>query len=277
MANDTRPAATAVERDVVRMLASEIGQFMAQLVPERPLGPDEGFRWGDPAIELTGVMIAFFPTVEAIEACAAEGCNLLLCHEQLPMPYPWRGEGDLGENLTWPVNFNRIGALARHGITLFRAHGTLDRFCIHQAFVDLLGLGEPVLQDGYTSLFEIEPVTVRALVEDVKRRTGMAALRVTADLDRVVSRVGLPWGGTGLSVNAHFLNSVIVHGPDLLIAGETDEYAMRMVRDCGVELIETGHAVSEEPGLEWFAQYLREQFPQLRVIYHPCEPAWEVL
>jgi len=257
--------------------ASEIGQFMEQLNPGRTLGSDEGFRWGDTNIEVTGVMVAFFPTVDTIEACAAEGCNLLICHEQLQMPYTWRSNGDFSEYMTWPVNFNRISALAKHDITLFRAHGTLDVFCIHEAFVDLLGLGAPVAGDGFVTLYEIRPVSVRDLVADVKRRTGMAGLRVTADLDRVVSRVALPWGGTGLSVNANFINSVIAHDPDVLIAGETDEYAMRMVRDCGVELIETGHAVSEEPGLVRFAAYLGEQFPDLRVVFQECEPAWEVL
>lgn len=259
------------------MQARQIGEFMEQLVPDRPLGMDEGFRWGDPGVEVTGVMVAFFPTVDVIEACAAEGCNLLIVHELLQMPYPWRGEGDLGQHLTWRVNRRRISALAENDITLFRAHGTLDRFCIHRAFVDTLGLGEPVVEDGFVSLFEIAPMLVRDLVEDVKRRTGMPAVRVTADLDREVSRVGLPWGGTGLSLNAGFINSVIEHDPDVLIAGESDEYAMRMIRDCGVELIETGHAVSEEPGLERFARYLGEQFPELRVVFHRCEPAWQVL
>lgn len=259
------------------MQAREIGEFMEDLVPDRPLGMDEGFRWGDPDVEITGVMVAFFPTVDTIEACAEEGCNLLIVHELLQMPYPWRGNGDLGQHLTWRVNRNRISALAKNDITLFRAHGSLDQFCIHRAFVEMLGLGEPLVADGFVSLFEIDPVTVRDLVADVKQRTGMPAVRVTADLDRTVSRVGLPWGGTGLSVNAGFLNSVIEHDPDVLIAGESDEYAMRMVRDCGVELIETGHAVSEEPGLVRFAAYLGEQFPDVNVVFHQAEPAWQVL
>ncbi len=246
-------------------------------MPERPLGADEGFRWGDRAVEVHGVMVAFFPTIETIRACADEGCNLLIVHELLQMPYPWRGNADLGEHLTWQVNHNRISALAKNDITLFRAHGTLDRFCIHRAFVEMLGLGDPVSGDGFVSIYEIPPTTVRDLVEDVKRSTGMSALRVTASVDRRVSRVGLPWGGTGLSVNATFLNSVIEHEPHVLIAGETDEYAMRMVRDCGVELIETGHAISEEPGLLRFADHLRSQFPELRVVFHQCEPAWQVL
>lgn len=259
------------------MKAREIGQFIAQLNTDRPLGMDEGFRWGDPDIEITGVMVAFFPTVEVIERCAAEGINMLLVHELLQMPYPWRGEGNLEQHLTWPVNFNRISRLAKHDITLFRAHGTLDKFCIHQAFVDLLGLGDPVVDHDYYSIYGMEPQTVHELAEDVKRRTRMDAVRVTGDLDRTVSRVGLPWGGTGLSVNAGFLNCVINNAPDVLIAGESDEYAMRMVRDCDLPLIETGHAVSEEPGLEWFAGYLSEQFPGLRVLFHRCEPAWVVV
>jgi len=257
--------------------ASEIGRFMAQLNPGRPLGMDEGFRWGDPEIEVNGVMVAFFPTVETIEHCAAEGMNLLIVHELLQMPYPWRGEGNLEQHLTWRVNFNRISRLARHGITLFRAHGTLDAFCIHDRFVELLGLGELVAGEGFATIYERERVPLRELVEDVKRRTGMPAVRVTGDLDRVVGRVGLPWGGTGLSVNAGFINAVLEHDPDVLIAGESDEYAMRMVHDCDVPLIETGHAISEEPGLEWFAAHLAERFPELRVIFHRCAPAWTVV
>jgi len=257
--------------------ASEIGRFMAQLNPDRPLGMDEDFRWGDPEIEVTGVMVAFFPTVEVIEHCAAEGMNLLIVHELLQMPYPWRGEGNLEQHLTWRVNFNRISRLARNGITLFRAHGTLDKFCIHDRFAELLGLGDPVVAEGFVTIYEVEPLPMGALVEDVKRRTGMPAVRVVGELDREVGRIGLPWGGTGLSVNAGFLNSVIEHDPDVLIAGESDEYAMRMVRDCNVALIETGHAVSEEPGLEWFATYLAESFPGLRVLFHRCESAWTVV
>lgn len=259
------------------MRATRIGQFIEELVPERPLGMDEGFRWGDPQIEVTGVMVAFFPTVEAIEACAEEGINLLIVHELLQMPYPWRDNGGLDQHLTWPVNFNRISRLAQHGITLFRAHGTLDHFCIHRAFADLLGLTEPVDGEGFASVYEVERQPLATLVEDVKRRTGLDAVRVSGDLEREVSSVALPWGGTGLSVNAKFINDVITLGPDVLIAGESDEYAMRMARDCNVGLIETGHAVSEEPGLAIFARHLAASYPGLRVIFHPCEPAWVVL
>ncbi|MGC9318437.1 MAG: Nif3-like dinuclear metal center hexameric protein [Armatimonadota bacterium] len=258
------------------MRASEIGEFVDGLVPEQPLGGDEGFRWGDPEVEVSGVLVAFMPTVEAIERCAAEGCNLLVAHELLHMPYPWRGQG-LERHLTWRVNRRRIGLLARHGITLFRAHGTLDRFCVLEDFATLLGLTEPVYDDGRVRIHEIERVPLGELVERVKASTGLDAVRVSGELETPVSRVGLPWGGTGLSVNASFINSVIEHHPDVLIAGESDEYAMRMIRDCDVTLIETGHAVSEEPGLEHFARHLAESFPEVRVVFHRSEPGWRVV
>lgn len=227
-------------------------------------------------MEVSGVVVAFMPTVETIERCATEDCNMLVAHELLQMPYPWHG-GGLEEHLTWRVNRRRIGGLARHGITLFRAHGMLDRYCVLEAFERLLGLDSAVYSEGYVHIHEIEPVTVRELVEDVKRHTGMRAVRVAGDLTATVSRVGLPWGGTGLSVNASFINRLIEQEPDVLIAGECDEYAMRMVLDCGVPMIETGHAVSEEPGLKQFAAHLAEQFPGLRVIFHKSEPAWTVV
>ncbi len=258
------------------MLATEIAKLVEDLVPERTMGMDEGFRWGDPEVEVSGVTVAFMPTVEAIERCAAEGCNLLIAHELLQMPYPWRA-GGLEQHLSWRVNRNRIGLLARHGITLYRAHGQLDAFCIHDAFQELLGLSDPAVIDGHVRIFDIEPLRVIELAEQVKARTGMPAVRVTGELQRTVSRVGLPWGGTALSVNAGFLDSVIRHHPDVLIAGESDEYAMRMVLDCDVAMIETGHAVSEEPGLQQFAEHLAERLPEVKVVFHRSEPAWRVV
>ena len=40
-------------------------------------------------------------------------------------------------------------------------------------------------------------------------------------------------------------------------------------------MIETGHAVSEVPGLEYFAGYLCQSFPGLKVVFHRLAPAWQ--
>lgn len=255
------------------MQALEVGRFIEQLAP--PRGQEEGFRWGDPQAEVSGVLVCWMPTLEAIEHCTGQGLSLLITHEELHCPYPWRG-GGLEQHLDWRVNRRRISLLARGDITVYRAHGMLDRFCILDDFAELLALPQPSVKEGYHRVYDIEPLPLAELIEQVKERTGMPALRVTGDLRQQVGRVGLPWGGLGLSVNSSFLNALMQYSPDVLIAGESDEYAMRMVADCGVAMIETGHAVSEDPGLEHFARHLAESFPGLRVVFHRCGPAWQV-
>ena len=89
--------------------------------------------------------------------------------------------------------------------------------------------------------------------------------------------MGLPWGGLGLSVNVGFIQSLIVHHPDVLIAGESDEYAMRYALDAGVAMIETSHGVSEDPGLRNFADRLREAFPEVKVAFFECGSPWQAV
>jgi putative NIF3 family GTP cyclohydrolase 1 type 2 len=253
--------------------AQEIARFIEELAP--PKGNEEGVRWGDRQAEVSGVLVCWMPTLDAIERCAAEGLNLLITHEEMHYPYPWHG-GGLEQHLSWRVNVRRISRLARADITVYRAHGMLDRFCIHEDFAALLGMPEPSVREGYQWVCDIAPLPLRDLIEQVKQRTGMPAVRVSGDLQQQVGRVGLLWGGVGLSLNASSINALLEHNPDVLIAGECDEYAFRMVSDCGVPMIETGHAVSENPGLEHFARYLGESFPGLRVVFHACRPAWQV-
>ena len=80
------------------------------------------------------------------------------------------------------------------------------------------------------------------LVGQAKAALGMDCVRVTGDSQRVVSRVGLPWGGLGLSVNVHFIEALLGYDADLLIAGESDEY---------------------------------EHFSNLRVVFHRCAVPWQ--
>ena len=253
------------------MTAEDIGRF----IEGQTTGPggDERFRWGDPRVEPTGVLVTWMATVAAIERAVAEGCNLIICHEELTYPYEFRG-GTL-QHLPWTVNRLRLGALGRHGITVYRAHGMLDRICIFDDFAEALGLPAPVIKDGYHSIYEVPRLAVRDLAAQVKERLGLDQVRVSGDLDKQVSRLGLPWGGLGLSLNVAFIETVISRGADGLIAGEMDDYAMRYVIDAGVPMVETGHAVSENIGLEHFAQMLREEFPELKVVFFEVDRGWE--
>jgi putative NIF3 family GTP cyclohydrolase 1 type 2 len=252
------------------MTAKEVAQLIEELAP--PAGAEEGFRFGAAELEVTGVLVCWMCTLEAIDRAIEEECNLIVTHEELEYPYAFLRRGD--DYLQWPVNKARLEKLRLHQLTVYRAHGMLDRFCVLDDFARALNLPKPVVAEGYFRVYEVQPTPVAQVVARAKQRLGLSHLRVTGALDNMVRRIALPWGGLGLSLNVGFLNDLLAYQPDCLIAGETDEYAQRFCQDAGVVLIETGHAVSEEPGLEHFAAWLQARLTPVKVVFHRLSPAW---
>ena len=90
----------------------------------------------------------------------------------------------------------------------------------------------------------------------------------TGDIDRLVHRVGLPWGGLGLFVNVSYQNWAIERNCDVLIAGESDSYGFRFSAECGIPMIETSHETSEIPGLRRFTELLAEHHPDVAWLFY---------
>ncbi|MCZ7542956.1 MAG: Nif3-like dinuclear metal center hexameric protein [Anaerolineae bacterium] len=235
---------------------------------------DEGFRFGPRDADLTGVMFCWKPTLAAMQAAHDAGCNLIITHEELNFPPVYSG-ARVEEQLTGGVTLRRIHRLLALGITVFRIHASLDRLCILDAFGEALGLGAPVIHGDYWErTYEIAPVTVRALAQQVKARLNMDTVRVAGDLDRLVRRVALPWGGVAISANPNCVQTLLRFDPDVLITGETEEVVMHAARDAGVPLIETGHSESESPGLRVFAALFTEAFPGVRTAFFQNPRPW---
>ncbi|MEO6686626.1 MAG: Nif3-like dinuclear metal center hexameric protein, partial [Dyadobacter sp.] len=61
--------------------------------------------------------------------------------------------------------------------------------------------------------------------------------------------------------------------PDVLIVGELSEWEtaeyIRDARSFGqkISLIVLGHAMSEEPGMEWFAEWLQPKLPDVKITH----------
>ena len=83
-------------------------------------------------------------------------------------------------------------------------------------------------------------------------------------------------GGLGLFVNVTYQQRLIEMSCDVLTAGESDNYGFRFSAELGIPMIETGHEISENPGLEHFARMLQDRFPELEVSFCECEPAWRM-
>jgi putative NIF3 family GTP cyclohydrolase 1 type 2 len=254
------------------MRAREVQDFLVALSP--PLGAEEGFRFGDPGLEVSGMLVTWMATCDAIRSAADNGRNLIICHED-PF-FGGSGSGAPETSITWRVNRDRIGLCARHDIAILRAHGTLDRLCVVDEFARAAGLrGSDIREEGLARIFTIPEIRLGDFAVCVRDNLRLRRLRVVGDLDRRVTKVGVAVGGIGLSVNIAFWETLLRHGAQAVLVGETDEYAMRYALDNDIAVIETSHAASENPGLRRFCDILRERFPGAPLDFFECAVPWE--
>jgi putative NIF3 family GTP cyclohydrolase 1 type 2 len=244
-----------------------------------PLNRDEGLHHGrlDTAVER--ILACWMATPQALARAAELGAQLVIAHESLYYPYDAAVRSDNPPGWeAWPTNAQRRALLERHGLSLLRVHGSADEICIYDDFARRLGLGEAVAGEGLARVFAIAPCALGELVARVKAATGMAAVRVVAPrgLGQQVSRVGLPWGGMALFVNVGYLQRLVALGCDVLIAGESDNYGMRFGAELGIAMIETSHEVSENGGLQVFAERLAAEL-SLPVSCYPNPPIWRMV
>lgn len=243
------------------------------------LHPDEGVQHGDSERCVTSATVAWMATPDAIKSAASAGDDLLIVHESLYYPYDViHAASPPSDWKEWRVNRQRQSLLDRHDLALLRLHGSVDEICIFDTFAEVLELGQAVVADGLVKVYEIPACPLSALVERVKSRIGMPYLRVAdaGDIDRVVRRVGLPWGGLGLFVNVGYQQSLVAQGCDVFVAGESDNYGFRFAVECGIPMIETSHELSENPGLRRFTAMLRQAFPDTVFTFYENECVWQM-
>jgi len=242
------------------------------------LHTDEGVHHGSEHRRVRSAMVCWMATPDAIREAGNRNTDLLICHESLYYPYNAANREDNPEGWEdWRVNKQRRDLLTRNGLTCLRVHGSADEICVFDVFAATLGLEAPVYVDRLVKVYEIDECALGSLIERVKQACGMACVRVAmADgLDRVVHRVGLPWGGLGLFVNVGYQQRLVELGCDVFIAGEADNYGFRFAAECGIPMIETSHEISENPGLRRFADMLAEAFPDIAVHYYENPCVWE--
>jgi len=248
-------------KDLISYILKRKGQGQA-------LNGDEGVLFGDPGAEIRGLLITWMATVQALREAARTGCNVVLCHESFYLVSPLQ-TGVAPQEMAWAPNRNRVSAAVAGGITVLRVHGSLDLICIWDDFVAALGIDNPTPGTGWNKVLPILETTVGALADRLKSTFGLPRVRVAGDMDQRVRVAGFPWGGLGLDTNLSYLARCLELGADVLIAGECDEYGFTFAVDAGVPMIETGHSLSENPGLRGFADRLHGDQPGLPVVFFP--------
>ncbi|MCL2740505.1 MAG: Nif3-like dinuclear metal center hexameric protein [Oscillospiraceae bacterium] len=258
--------------------ASDVRDYVQSLYDW--LNQDEGILYGSPDKAVSKVQVCWMADVAAIRNALSIGADMIVGHESLCYPHDVLNTGGVKDFMSWKTNHARLRLLGGADITFMRAHGTLDRFCVYDDFAGMLGLERTFRdpKDFSRTVFDVPPITYGEMIAKVKAATGMARLRATnGDRGRAVRRVGLPWGGLGLLGNCAYMQKLAALGCDLFIAGETCNYGFRFAVDAGIDMIETGHEISENPGMRRFAETLKSALPGLEVAFYENLPEWDTV
>lgn len=238
--------------------------------------PDEGLVYGNCGAPVKKLMVCWMVTQEALRYAVEQGVDTVITHEAVFFPKDAYTAGNCLDFLSWKCNRERCQLMDQGHISVIRAHMSVDYFCIFDDFAALLGLGSPIVEEpGLVKVYDGKGLSFGEYVKRVKGAFGLEKVRATpCDPQKPMWRIGLPWGGLGLSNNSRYMEKLVEQDCDLFLAGETDNYGLQFAVDSGVAMIEIGHEISENPGLRHFAGIVQEKFPQIQVIFHEVGPAF---
>jgi putative NIF3 family GTP cyclohydrolase 1 type 2 len=246
-----------------------IDTILAQ-IPE-PLTEDtvDTIKAGDPAQPVTGIVTTFLASQSVLEKARELGANLVITHE--PTFYNHLDEVDwLAED---PVFQQKRAFIEQHNLVIWRFHDNLHR---HQPDPTTAGiskeLGWQAYYDQGKGIYNFPTISLLDLAQMVKQRLNIKALRMIGDPEMACQSAGILVDASGGRNHINFWRQ---NGVDVLIVGEIDEWeTSEYTRDAVIQgrkrgLIITGHANSEEPGMEWLVGWLGRLFPEIPVHHVP--------
>jgi len=241
------------------------------------------FKAGDPATVVKGVVTTAMATIEVLRQSVQSGANFIITGE--PTYYskadastPPAGRGGTTPTpdpiLTAKNDFIRRNQLV---IWRFSDHwraATPDPLAI--GLTDALGWSKLRAVD-YPALVTMPATTLEDLVRDVhKKLNARGGIRVVGDPQLKVQKIGLLPGTTAIQAALKMLPQV-----DAIVAGEVREWeSVEYVRDkisAGEmkSLILLGRVVSENPGMNECAKWVKSLVPEVPVKWIPVDdPYW---
>lgn len=228
---------------------------------------------GDPNQPVTGVVTSMFPTIEVIRKTIEQKANFLIVHE----PSFYNHQDDTAWLEKDEVFQYKKALLSKNHIAVWRFHDYIHRHSpdgVLEGVVQKLGW-KKFQGTNKPAFFDLgSPRTLRQIVGDVKKGLAIGNLRLVGSLDDTCQKVLLlpgAWGG------GRQITQTMEMKPDLIMCGEvaeweTSEY-IRDARAMGLKrsLVVLGHAQSEEPGLAWLVDWLKDKAPMIKATHIPSQ------
>lgn len=234
-----------------------IDKIMSQIPGKISKETVDTIKVGDATQKVTGIVSTFMATVDVINKAIWLGANFIITHE--PTFYNHLDETNwLAKD---PVYQYKKDLLQKNNIVVWRFHDFWHQYRpdgILTGFLQQLGW-ENYLDDTLENTCVIPKTNLKSLAQHIKSEFHLTRTFYIGDPDLSCSRVGILPGAWGGAAHIPFLAKDI----DVLIVGESQEWeAVEYVRDASSAgfqkgLIIMGHARSEEPGMRYFADWLK--------------------
>jgi putative NIF3 family GTP cyclohydrolase 1 type 2 len=271
-------AATITAQEVIDRLRKNIG------VEWKPDSVD-GLKTGNASTTVRGIVTTSMATLDVLQQAIKANANFVVTAQPTfygrtdsPTPPPPRGAGPGSVAAPDPVFAAKSEFIARNNLTVFRLteHWRLrrpDPVVVGMA----TALGWTKYQSGEDRQFAIPGITLDALASAVKKGLrSRGGIRVVGDPSIRVQRAGLLPGTTPIQAALELLPAV-----DVIVAGEVREWeSVEYVRDKAFNrdrkgLILLGRVVSEEPGMDVCAQWVKTFVTEVPVRHIAAvDPYW---
>jgi len=231
---------------------------------------------GDPETRVKGIATTMMATLDVLERALAAGKNLVITHESTFFSHQ-----DTTDQLQNDPTYRfKLDFIQKNNMVSFHFH---DHWHRRQTDGIAFGMARELGWDKNVDrenqrLFSFPLTPLARLVKDMQARLNIRTMRVVGDPALVVNRVIASWGFV-----SQFPGITLLARPDIdaLVVGETREwelveYAQDTIASGRKKaLIIMGHVVSEQSGMKYCAEWLRQLVPEVPVEFiAAAEPFW---
>jgi putative NIF3 family GTP cyclohydrolase 1 type 2 len=236
-----------------------------------PTAPQEGavdtVKAGNPEQVLTGIVTTFTATMDVLRQAVEVGANFIITHE--PTFYEHHDETAwLGDDLVYHTKKKFI---EEHQLTIWRYH---DYWHMHEPDGIMTGVLRKLDWEQYRVsdvLVALPETTVGAIARHLKAHFQMPIVRMIGNPQQPCKRIAMMIGSPG---GVRQIQAYEKWQADVVVGGETVEWqTCEYVRDANLmghskALIIIGHAISEQDGMHYLAEWLRPQIdPAIAITY----------
>lgn len=262
-------AKTLTAGDILARMRTSIGTQWSE-------GGVDRFIAGSADMPVRGVGTTMMATFDALKAAVAQGVNLIITHE----PTYWSHQDRLDQLQDDPLYKKKLAYIQAHGLIVYHFH---DHWHAKRPIDGInFGMARKMGWAGYrdaanSRLYNIPATTLADLMRSFQSRLEDRTLRAIGDPALAVSKVVTSWGNCSSFPGIPYLDSEA----DVLVIGEAQDWDLvAYAQDLSAAgrkkgLIVLGHVLSEQWGMEFCADWLKELVKEVPVRFLPLiEPYW---